>query len=153
MVLTSLTNQAANRGLIYWRPTVDNEAHFAGVGGAKVVGDDALVAAFVGEGDAPQVQYSGVLCHCAAAPRSRPLVMGDVLHLGVAEDFMVLAPGEGHWRGAAAGYPARETHIAAQDGDSGLRLHGDLRLGEVVCRWVECRQSGGQKCSRSVAIQ
>lgn len=111
-----------------------------------MVGDDALVAALVSEGDAPQVQDGGVLYHAAAAAGglwSRPLVVGDVLHLGVVQDLLVLPPGEGHLRGAAAGHRAREAHVAAQDGHGGFRLHGDLRLGEVVCGRVE-GEGGGQ---------
>lgn len=121
------------------RPTVDDEARSAGVGGAKVVGDDALVAALVSEGDVPQVQDGGVFHHAAGHLRSRPLLVGDVLHFGVVQGLLVFAPGEGHWGGAAAGHCAREAHVTAQDGHRGLRLHRDLRLREVV--WRRGRES------------
>ena len=49
------------------KPTINGEARLAGVGGAKVVGDDALVTALVGEGYAAQVQDGGVLHHAASA--------------------------------------------------------------------------------------
>jgi len=139
--------------------TVDGEAGLAGVGGAKVVGDDALVAALVGEGHVTQVEDGGVLRHTVAPGNSsggrgargrlghgdgdrvtlRRGVgavggVGKVLGVAVAQQLLVLAPGEGDGRGAAAGCRAGEAHVAAQHRHRGLRLHRDLGLGEVVWR-------------------
>lgn len=146
--------------------TVDGEAGLAGVGGAKVVGDDALVAALVGEGHVTQVEDGGVLHHTVAPGDSsggggggggrgtrgrlgrdddggritlRGGVgavggVGKVLGVAIAQQLLVLAPGEGDGRGAAAGCRAGEAHVAAQHRHRGLRLHRDLGLGEVVWR-------------------
>lgn len=104
-----------------------------------MVGDDALVAALVSEGDVPQVQDGGVLHHasaCTRCLRRRTLVVslhvGEVLRLGVAEQFLVLPPGKRHRGGAAARRRAGEAHVAAEDGHGGFRLHGNLRLWKVV---------------------
>jgi len=117
-------------------PTVDDKAGLVGVGGAEVVGDDALVPALVGEGDVAQVQDGGVLHHSVGRRGAAVAVVGAhvgvVLRLAVAEQLLVLAPREGHRGAAAAGRRAGEAHVAAQDGDGGLRLHGDLGLREVV---------------------
>lgn len=103
-----------------------------------MVGDDALVPALVGEGDAPQVQGGGVLHHAASRPRrlgrawaATPHV-GGVLRLRVAEQLLILPPREGHGGGAAAGGLAGETHVAAEDNHGGFGLRDDLRLGKVV---------------------
>lgn len=86
-----------------------------------MVGDDALVAALVGEGDVAQVQDGGVLHHARSCPRSlrRPRPMpphvGRVLRLGVAKELLILAPCKGHGGGAAAHGLTGETHVAAQD--------------------------------------
>lgn len=56
-----------------------------------MVGDDALVAALVGESDAPQVQDGGVLHHASSRPRRLGRTgavtphVGEVLRLGVAK--------------------------------------------------------------------
>lgn len=56
-----------------------------------MVGDDALVAALVGEGDVPQVQGGGVLHHACSCPRGLGRAwavtphVGEVLRLGVAK--------------------------------------------------------------------
>lgn len=50
------------------KPTINNEACFVGVGGTKVVCDDALVTALVGESYMPQVQDRGVLHHTSTCP-------------------------------------------------------------------------------------
>lgn len=104
-----------------------------------MVGDDALVAALVSEGDVPQVQDGGVLHHastCTGRLRGCALVVsphvGKVLRLGVAEQLLVLPPGKRHRGGAAARRRASEAHIAAEDGHSGFRMHGNLRLWKVV---------------------
>lgn len=138
--------------LSFKQHTVDNEARFAGVGGAKVVGDDALVAALVSEGDVPQVQDGGVLHHASACTRRlrcRALVVsphvGEVLRLGVAEQLLVLPPGKRHRGRAAARCRASEVHVAAEDGHGGFRLHGNLRLRKVV--W------GGAEEVRTVIVR
>lgn len=41
--------------LLILQPTIDDKAGLSGVGGAKVVGDDALVTALVSEGDMSKV--------------------------------------------------------------------------------------------------
>lgn len=64
-----------------------------------MVGDDALVAALVSEGDTAQVQDGGVLHHL---PVLRAHV-GEVLHVGVGQDLVVLLPGKCHGGAAAAG--------------------------------------------------
>lgn len=111
------------------KATIDDEAGLGGVGGAKVVGDDALVSALVGEGDVPQVQDGGVLHH-ASGRTGRVVVI--VLHLCVAKQLLVLTPRKGHWGAAAARGRAGETHVAAEDRDGRFRLHGDLGLRDVV---------------------
>lgn len=86
-----------------------------------MVGDDALVAALVGEGDVPQVQDGGVLHHAGSCPRGlrRTWAMtphvGGVLRLGVAKQLLILPPCKGHRGGAAAHGLTRETHVTAQD--------------------------------------
>ena len=134
------------------RLTVDSEAGLAGVGGAKVVGDDALVAALVREGDVAQVEDGGVLHHAVAPDDDvgggpsvggvRGAVVGvvgpgRVLHVAVVQQLLVLAPGEGDGRGAAAGRRACEPHVAAQHRHRGGGLHRDLGLGEVIWRGVK----------------
>lgn len=123
------------------QPTVDDDAGLAGVGGAKVVGDDALVASLVREGDSPQVQDGGVLHHASAdaghVGRGALVVslhMGVVLRLGVSEQLLVLAPREGHGGGAAARRRAGETHVAAEDRHRGFGLCCDLWFRDVVWR-------------------
>lgn len=81
-----------------WLRTVDSEAGLGRVGGAKVVGDDALVSTLVGEGHMTQVQNGGVLHHPPGLVH-RPVVsaqVGEVLHLSMAEQLLVFAPGKGH---------------------------------------------------------
>lgn len=75
-----------------WLRTVDSEAGLGRVGGAKVVGDDALVSTLVGEGHMTQVQNGGVLHH----PPVVSAQVGEVLHLCMAEQLLVFAPGKGH---------------------------------------------------------
>lgn len=104
-----------------------------------MVGDDALVAALVSEGDVPQVKDGGVLHHASAWTgrlRRRALVVspnvGEVLRLSVAEQLLVLPPGKRHRGRAAARRRASEAHVGAEDGHGGFRLHGNLRLWKVV---------------------
>lgn len=108
--------------------TVDSELGLAGVGGAEVVGDDALVAAFAGEVDAVQPQGGGVLGDVARQGAHVRLVA----HLTLAQRLVVLLPGEGHGRVARAGRRAHERHVGPPQRRLRLRLHRDLRLREVV---------------------
>lgn len=119
--------------------TIDDELGLARVGGAKVVGDDALVTALVGKGDVAQVQDRGVLHHASARTRQirrRTLVVsahvGVVLHFSVAKELLVLTPGKGHGGGTAAGGGTGEANVATEDCHCGFWLYGDLRLGEVI---------------------
>lgn len=102
-----------------------------------MVGDDALVTSFVGEGDMPQVQDGGVLHHastyrirCAAVVVSAH--MGVVLCLGMAKQFLVLAPRKRHGGGAAARGRTGETHVTTKDRHRGFWLHCNLGLGKVI---------------------
>lgn len=74
-----------------------------------MVGDDALVTAFVCKSDMPQVQDSGVLHHtstCTWRIRCGILVVctnvGVILRLGMSKQLLVLTPCKCHWGGAAA---------------------------------------------------
>lgn len=93
-----------------------------------MVGDDALVAAFVGEGDVAEVQDGGVLHHL---PVLRPHV-GKVLNLGVVQHLVVLLPRKHHGGAAAAGSRASEADVLAEDCHRCLGLDDDLRLGEII---------------------
>lgn len=111
--------------------TVHSEPGLVRVGGAEVVGDDALVAALVPESDTAEVQDGGVLHHL---PVLCPHV-GKVLHVGVGQDLTVLLPGKGHGGAAAAGCRAREPDVPAHHGHRRLRLGDDLWLWNVL--WGE----------------
>ena len=104
------------------------------VGGAEVVGDDALVAALVREGEAAQVQDGGILHHL---PVLRAHV-GEVLHVGVGQRLVVLLPGERHRGAAAAGGRAGEADVLAHHVCDGLWLSDDLGLWQVI--WGEKSQ-------------
>lgn len=108
--------------------TINSESSLVGVGGAKVVGDDALVSALVGKGDVAEVQNGGVFHHLAIL---RPH-MGKVLNLSIMQHFVVFLPRKHHGGAAAAGSRARETDVLPKDGHRGLRLDDDLRLGEII---------------------
>lgn len=130
-----------------------------------MVGDDALVAALVGEGDMAQVQDSGVLHHpssCRGSVGCCALVVsadvGVVLRLCVAEQLLVLTPREGHGGGAAARGRTGEMHVAAEDRHRSFWLHGDLGLWKVVWRWTATevdgrRQTRKTKCQTSQTSQ
>lgn len=108
--------------------TINSESSLVGVGGAKVVGDDALVSALVGKGDVAEVQNGGVFHHLAIL---RPHV-SKVLNLSIMQHFVVFLPRKHHGGAAAAGSRARETDVLPKDGHRGLRLDDDLRLGEII---------------------
>ena len=130
-----------------------------------MVGDDALVAALVGKGRVAQVEDGGVLHHAVAPDDDvgggpgvsggggslRGAVVvgvrrpGEVLHVPVGQQLLVLAPGEGDGRGAAAGGCAREAHVAAQHRNRGGGMHRDLGLGEVVCGEPYTRERRGRR--------
>lgn len=111
--------------------TINSESSLVGVGGAEVVGDDALVAPLVCEGDVPQVQDGGALHHL---PVLGPHVR-KVLDLSVVQHLIVLLPGKHHGGAAAAGGQAGEADVLAKDGHCRLGLDDDLRLGEII--WEE----------------
>lgn len=72
-------------------PTVDDEPGLAGVGGAKVVGDDALVTTFVCKGDLSQVQDCGVLRYASSSNcRVGPVASMVCLYVGVVFSICVL---------------------------------------------------------------
>lgn len=98
-----------------------------------MVGDDALVAALVREGDVAQVQDGGALHHL---PVLGPHV-SEVLDLGVVQHLVVLLPGKHHGGAAAAGGQAGEADVLAQDSHRCLGLDDDLRLGEIVWEGTE----------------
>lgn len=112
--------------------TVDGEPSFGGVGGAEVVGDDALVPALAGEVHGTQPQGGGVLRHLGVAAAHLDARVCLVVDLAVVQDLVVLLPGEGHGRVAGAGRRADEGDVGAPEGRAGLRLHRDLRLREVI---------------------
>ena len=124
------------------KPTVDAEAGFVRVGGAEVVGDDALVFPLLLEGDVSEVKDSGVFHHATVAGAH----MGEVLHLSLTKRLLVLAPREGHGGAAAAGRRAGQTHILAQHRCCLHRVNRDLGLGQIVyrkCTWsMRAQQTG-----------
>lgn len=89
---------------------------------------DTLVAAFVGKSDVAQVQNGGVLHHY---PISIPNT-GRILHLGMVQDFIVLLPGEGHGRAAAAGSGTGKADIIAENSHGFFGLNHDLGLWEIL---------------------
>lgn len=104
--------------------TVHSEPGLVRVGGAEVVGDDTLVAALVPESDVAEVQDGGVLHHLPILSPD----MGEVLHVSVGQDLVVLLPGKGHGGAAAAGCRAREPDVLAHHGHGRLWLGDDLWL-------------------------
>lgn len=112
--------------------TVDSELGLGGIGGAEVVGDDALVFALAGRFHMAQLQCGGVLSNLAPIARLGP-EMSLVVNLGVVQNLVVLLPREGHGRVAGAGGRAHEGHVGALDGRLRLGLHRDLRFGEIGC--------------------
>lgn len=119
--------------------TINGEAGLVGVGGAEVVGDDALVAALVREGDVPQVQDGGALHHL---PVLGPHVR-EVLDLGVVQHLVVLLPGKHHGGAAAAGGQAGEADVLAKDSHRRLGLDDDLWLGEIIWEGTAAIVSAG----------
>lgn len=93
-----------------------------------MVGDDALVAPFVGEGDVPEVQNRGVLHHLALLGPH----VGEVLDLSIVQHLVVFLPGEHHGGAAAAGGRAGEADVLPQHSHRGLGLDDDLWLGEII---------------------
>lgn len=112
--------------------TVDSKFGLDGVGGAKVVGDDALEFSLAGRFHMAQLQRGGVLGHLAPVARLRS-EMSLVVNLCVVKHLVVLLPGEGHGRVAGAGGRAHKGHVGAFDSRLRLRLHCDLRFGEISC--------------------
>lgn len=94
---------------------MDSEFGFGGIGGAKVVGDDALVFALAGRFHMAQLQCGRVLGNLApiAGLRSE---MSLVVNLCVVQHLVVLLPGEGHGRVTGAGCRANEGYVGAFDG-------------------------------------
>lgn len=90
-----------------------------------MVGDDTLVSALVPESDMAEVQDGGILHHF---PVLCPDV-GEVLHVSIDQDLIVLLPGKGHRGAAAAGCRACEPDVLAH------HRHGRLRLGDNLWLW------------------
>lgn len=109
-------------------PTIHGEPGLVWVCGAKVVGDDTLVAALVPERDMTEVQDSGILHHFAILCTD----VCKVLHVCIGQDLIVLLPGKGHRGAAAAGCWARETNVLAHHSHGRLRLGDDLWLWKVI---------------------
>lgn len=64
-----------------------------------MVGDDTLVAALMPESDTTEVQNGGVFHHLPILCTD----MGEILHVSIGQDLIVLLPGKGHRGAAAAG--------------------------------------------------
>lgn len=102
-------NGQANQEWGLWEPcrepqrqhphTVHSEPGFLRVGGAKVVGDDTLVAALMPKTDTTEVQDGGVLHHLSILRTD----VGEVLHVSIGQNLVVLLPSKGHRGAAAAG--------------------------------------------------
>lgn len=95
--------------------TVDSKFGLGGIGGAEVVGDDALVFALAGRFHMAQLQCGRVLSNLAPIARLRSK-MNLVVNLCVVQYLVVLLPGEGHGRVTGAGCRAYKGHVGAFDG-------------------------------------
>lgn len=95
--------------------TVDSKLGLGGIGGAEVVGDDALVFALTGRFHMAQLQCGRVLRNLAPITRLCS-EMGLVVNLCIVQHLVVLLPGEGHGRVTGAGCRAYKRHVGAFDG-------------------------------------
>lgn len=94
--------------------TVDSKFGLGGIGGAEVVGDDALVFALAGRFHMAQLQCGRVLSNLAPIACLRSKV-SLVVNLCIVQHLIVLLPGKGHGRVTGAGCRAHKGHVGAFD--------------------------------------
>lgn len=139
-VMTNVTETRCYQSLLIF-PPLQPDAHFqmlkniltihsqlgsVGVVGAKMIGHHTLVAPFISEVDVKEMEHSGV-------DQLSLLVARVVLHHGIVQNLTVFPPSRCHWRIAAAGRYAAQSHVVPPQSHRRLWVSCDEWFGKIIC--------------------